>query len=94
MKATHTPGQWFVGSHRTIQSESGTICETYSHFGIAEADANERLIASAPNLLEALELFVAYDQTVNEDGLVSMEAYAKAIKAAHAAIAKATGEPQ
>ena len=61
------------------------------------ADVNHpdmRLISAAPDLLEALELFVAYDKTVNEDGLVSMEAYAKAIKAAHAAISKATGEPQ
>lgn len=49
-----TPGPWHVGSHRYIGSPAGTICETLSHMGIEEADANERLIAAAPDLYEAL----------------------------------------
>lgn len=52
MSAKHTPGPWSVGSHRSIQSASGTICETYSHMGIAEADSNERLIATSPTMYE------------------------------------------
>jgi hypothetical protein len=56
--AKHTPGPWAVGSHRSIQSSSGTICETYSHMGVDEADANERLIAAAPELLAALNAIV------------------------------------
>lgn len=60
MPAAHTPGPWSVGSHRSIQSPAGTICETYSHMGIEEADANERLIAAAPELLAALELLTDY----------------------------------
>ena len=55
MNAPHTAGPWSVGSHRSITSPSGTICETYSHMGESEADANERLIAAAPDLLNALE---------------------------------------
>lgn len=55
MGTKHTPGPWREGSHRTIESANGTICEVYSHMGIAEADANQHLIAAAPELLEALD---------------------------------------
>ena len=54
-----TPGPWAVGTHRSITSPSGTICETHSHMGIEEANANEYLIAAAPELLAALQSFVA-----------------------------------
>lgn len=82
MSAKHTPGPWSVGSHRSIQSASGTICETYSHMGIAEADSNERLIAAAPELLAIVARIV-------NDGLST-----SLVKDARAAIAKATGEQQ
>lgn len=51
----HTPGPWEVAGHRQVTSPAGIICEVFSHMGIAEADANERLIAVAPDLLAALE---------------------------------------
>ena len=78
----HTPGPWHEGSYRSIESQSGTICEVYSHMGIAEADANQKLIAAAPELLAALEWIV--NQPTG-----SM--YAEVREAARAAIAKATG---
>ena len=84
MNAKFTPGPW-VRSRRTIQSESGTICETFSHLGIAEADANERLIAAAPDLIEAAQK--AIDECCD---LIETDAG----RALVAAIAKATGEPQ
>ena len=60
MDTVHTPGPWSVGSHRSIQSSAGTICETYSHMGIEQEDANECLIACAPELLKALEQLTDY----------------------------------
>lgn len=84
----HTPGPWHEGSHRSIESQSGTLCEVYSHMGIAEADANQKLIAAAPDLLaslrEALKIVDAYRRASGGDGdITAMNA--------RAAIAKATG---
>ena len=83
-----TPGPWHEGSHRSIESQSGTICEVYSHMGIEEADANQKLIAAAPDLLaslrEALKIIDAYRRVSGGDGdITAMNA--------RAAIAKATG---
>lgn len=58
--SAHTPGPWHEGSHRTVESQSGTICEVYSHMGIAEADANQKLIAAAPRMLSVLRELVRY----------------------------------
>ena len=83
-----TPGPWHEGSHRSVESQSGTICEVYSHMGIEEADANQKLIAAAPDLLaslrEALKIIDAYRRVSGGDGdITAMNA--------RAAIAKATG---
>lgn len=51
MSAMHTKGPW-RRNRRVIESDSGVICDVWSHMGIEEADANERLIAAAPELLE------------------------------------------
>ena len=81
--AAHTPGPWSVGSHRSIQSQAGTICETFSHMGVEVADANERLIAAAPELLDVL-MWIA-DQP---QGAM----FAEVREVARDAIAKATGK--
>jgi len=57
-----------------------------------ERDANARLIAAAPMLLEACELFAEYDSVEHDDFETMVVAYASAIEAARAAIAAATGE--
>lgn len=59
--------------------------------GIDCADA--RLIAAAPELLEACELFAAYDAGDMDDDVAMMVAYAKARDAVLSAIAKATHAP-
>ena len=56
----------------------------------AECDANARLIAAAPELLEALEDCVA----VMDRELAGLKAIQPELSSARAAIAKATGEPQ
>ena len=51
---TFTPGPWRRVGHRTIAAGSGadrkTICELYSWGDCSEADGNEALIATAPEL--------------------------------------------
>ena len=90
MSDKHTPGPWHEGSHRSIESQSGTICEVYSHMGIAEADANQKLIAAAPDLLavaiEVERLLAA--QKFRPEGIGAEN---KLLAAARAAITKATG---
>lgn len=88
----HTPGPWRVStdsrtdeegltyvSGLNIESDAGEIvgCEGIEAWK-DNAEANARLIASAPDLLEALQWFVL---PINN----------KAHNAARAAIAKATG---
>ena len=67
MDHTHTPGPWTVGIHRLvlaqINSDTIRIAQTFKDpafelpRGIArgEAEANARLIAAAPEMLDALE---------------------------------------
>jgi hypothetical protein len=51
----HTPGPWTeVG--RYIETDECTICEMFSARTREERDANQRLIAAAPELLGALRL--------------------------------------
>jgi len=76
----HTPGPWIeVG--RYIETEGHIICEMFSAGSREERDANQRLIAAAPDLLEALK-------DVMERLVDRHEADESAVKA-RAAIAKA-----
>ena len=85
----HTPGPWmphhdkgrlYVETHR-----DDVICMVARGLGTPEDQANARLIASAPDLLEALRnLADLYD---TDEGCRSLPEYI----AARAAIAKATG---
>lgn len=54
--------------------------------------AVEKLIADRAELLEACRLIVAYDESDDADSVAFMLAYAQALDAARAAIARATGE--
>ena len=86
----HTPGPWnydrsgyslYVNSGRelvTALSMDGKRLET--------SEANARLIAAAPDMLNALMDFVSYFGHDNDNGLDEM------LTNARAAIAKATGE--
>ena len=53
-KGTHTPGPWEFGEEREgtleIQTSQGAIAEVW---GMPEAEADARLIAASPDLLEA-----------------------------------------
>ena len=100
MGIKHTPGPWYVGSGtyegRNIYSVASVTDDegfTYQPIvasaeddGIKCWDANARLIAAAPELLEALEELIAATQHLDP-------CQATAEKA-RAAIAKAKGEEQ
>ena len=91
MTTQHTPGPWtrhkWHSQEDQISAKGGTIA-LVSHIHTlvpeAEADANARLIAAAPDLLAALEAIVKIT-----DG--SQPNYPAVLMVAQAAIAKATG---
>ena len=84
----HTPGPWFVDASRqeglAIRHDSKMICQIPG-YGVGTRIDDARLIAAAPELLEALKLADAMLSGSNMN--------AKAVeKKVRAAIAKATGE--
>jgi hypothetical protein len=85
---THTPAPWMVGTGWIYGgSNQGDPIGAYAvcRIGVNPADdANARLIAAAPDLLEAAKLMIAQF----EDGSPYV---AKATNALRAAIAKARG---
>lgn len=98
MTTQHTPGPWHKGigngegfvfsdSGRTRLEEGGTtlysVAQVNRGWNDLEDEANARLISAAPELLAALEGLL--------NALPSATTH-PAIKAARAAIAKATGE--
>lgn len=102
----HTPGPWHTGegqANRIVYAPNGyAICDTkvfHCYSTTHEDKANARLIAAAPDLLEALEAIQAYaDVALAKPELFGgIEAVRNlrgpAFDDARAAIAKATGAP-
>jgi hypothetical protein len=105
-QAKHSAGPWEFDGRKIVSPEryvatvddwsSGEdVAPQYAHINEAlhhEAAANARLIASAPEMLEALRAMVSrapfIDQSVTEDGLANCEALLKARRA----ISHAEGE--
>lgn len=109
--SAHTPGPWvstdmvtprnwtdrkMIGECVLVRTEEFAIADVRSDFCIAEeAKANARLIAAAPELLEALKAVLSADLYADSEGLVSF-AYPNtdegeaAAEIARRAIAKAT----
>lgn len=83
--AKHTPGPWRVDAHMNVMYRDGLVAFPCISGGFPQ-EANARLIAAAPELLEALI------------GLMELESRGRIMPigkewdAARAAIAKATGE--
>ena len=110
MTAQHTPGPWKLKLGKGVEYDyiiNGgahlVACFAhYKHFTKKETKANARLIAAAPDLLEALKLLMASEPLISaatdveleyglddEDELVRTQENAWLV--ARAAIAKATG---
>jgi hypothetical protein len=107
MTTQHTPGLWEVGHDGSgapiITFEARDIATVEAYY--KDAEANARLIAAAPDLLEALQGYVAHIESCRaaweEDGAernTKMHGLAVALNnilgdRIKEAIAKATGEP-
>lgn len=91
-KPKHTPGPWTLEGSTIKGSDGGTIC-TFRYpiyplsTGPDEYSSNARLIAAAPEMLEALKLTLKD----LEAGSAAEVAMLKSIRVARSAIAKATG---
>jgi len=70
-----TPGSWRRSTHRAIVTAGGLpIGEVFSGaVGIAQADANEHLIAAAPDLFTALQAALVVVAGCNADHAVDVE---------------------
>ena len=80
----HTPGHWKYyheksGDCYVIRSSHGALAETF--YSLGRDEANARLIAAAPDLLEALEEIITINNrrgTLIEAARVAQEAIRKA----------------
>ena len=91
MAPKHTPGPWKQGNDRIECSEGYGVADLFTQRNDAETKANARLIAAAPEMLEALEALVReFDDTYDGDP-ISMEKH-EAIEKARNSIIKARGE--
>lgn len=94
MNANHTPGPWFIEKNGnyidiTASEGSGFKSERYMRVRGCIELSDARLIAAAPELLEALVNMVEW---IQPDGSFPDNLTVRsAIKEAHTAIAKATG---
>ncbi len=88
MNTKHTPGPWkyiaWHGQHGVHDAMDNDVCETFGE----DAEANARLIAAAPELLEALEEIV--EGAIKHQGSSDMRVTAYAMHMVRAAIDKAT----
>ena len=83
----HTPGPWYLNSRGWVVQSTGDIVTRLECSNNKEADA--RLIAAAPELIDALErISTAYDETLRHPIAAPL---LQAIYGARAAIARATG---
>ena len=96
MTDKHTPGPWTVSpdNSRVVQGEGRRIALAYSHAiqPGAVGDANARLIAAAPELLEALEQAVRYLEHPDVTALPFALPVTNVSRVARAAIEAAKGE--
>ena len=96
-EAKHTPGPWQWTQHfdptiSIYKDGFGQIARLYDS-SAGTGKANARLIAAAPDLLDALEGIIGYFDSGNSVSVsqATIKASSDEIKAARAAIAKATG---
>ena len=93
MRTPHTPGPWSITCNRVhgaVDSGANTgIADMLGNCGVtATVNANARLIAAAPELLEALEALLTWGQ--NWVSPIADPAAHLLLIEAHNAIAKAT----
>lgn len=86
MNTTHTPGPWYLNID-TVHIRKGVNIQPVTHHMDAQGMADARLIAAAPNLLEALQTLTNMAESFAEE----LHAGHPDVVTAREAIAKATG---
>lgn len=94
MSAQHTPGPWVVAGPDAASGPGYVMTRggTYVAKPLINYDANARLIAAAPELLEALEGLLSFAEDVEAKALVGDEGCLWPVEIARFAIAKARGQ--
>ena len=92
MNAGHTPGPWDVTGCKFPDDDMGGVYYRVQAEGIDASAANARLIAAAPELLEALEVLADALANPVRPGHIAYRSKADLIGRAERAIAKATGQ--
>ena len=93
-QAQHTPGQWFINRESFDCHDGKLSIEVYGYYFIAQVDegvyqeANARLIAAAPAMLEALRAVAALANGQGRANLMEVAGQAQQI------IAQAEGGAQ
>ena len=95
MKAEHTPGPWVLADDLNVRTEGGILLHVTYFAGRTSYDQqleNAKLIAAAPDLLEALNILlqVAQNAMLDEIHQTTRRIAEKAIPFAQDAIRKAT----
>lgn len=98
MKAQHTPGPWTWNGATTITAAdelhciAGVLHEDWQQlFDVQTREANARLIAASPELLDACKALRA--AAINTPALSDSKEWTALIEVADAAITKAQGRP-
>jgi geranylgeranyl pyrophosphate synthase len=95
MTTEHTPGLWEVGHDGSgapiITFEARDIATVEAYY--KDAEANARLIAAAPELLDTLKLLFEDWVTLVGDDCEDNEDVRRIWQACQDALTKATGEP-
>jgi hypothetical protein len=98
----HTPGPWVIDWNVSrldvFSSDAATLIATLRRSTLSDGIgkttiANARLIAAAPDLLEALQLLLDIERGGDQGGSFRERLYA-AFRKAEKAVSKATGEQQ
>ena len=92
----HTPGPWKIGAtppngEQTIGTQQGLMVAVATTGANTPTEANARLIAAAPELLDLLNKVLPLVAFAYDKGLADAEIIGRDIESA---IAKATGEQQ
>ena len=92
----HTPGKWYVAERQRLNSDVRFIRTDFDDSGVVcvTNDNDAKLVAAAPDLLEALEEVNVWinSSAIDEDGVVDEASRLELSQKVHAAIAKATGK--
>jgi len=91
MSPKHTPGPWHTGGQddRIIYAADGFAVADATVFHGRPETHNARLIAAAPELLDALKVLLS----LHDSQVDTADAWNVSMEEARTAISKATGEP-